>query len=264
VNDPDASLQDLFRTTSEQAPAYDERKLDRALAAPDRAVDLVAPRPRRPALLAAAAAVVLMGAAGATWWGIARHDGGTQSSSCASQLDFGGRTYAPDGALRHLPRTGESLGKGTQPGCDDGGGASSSETFTVYRIPGLAVGTAILARDMVWVDASLPGLPDEVAAMNRPLRCTSPDPTTISGKLVGYKGDTGDSATPPYSLEVSADEGDALPLDRYAVVSLRLGVTTETEGSTDLAFVRSALSSGKRVTATVTCSGGRWEALAIH
>lgn len=263
MNDASAALKELFRDAAQGAPGYDASKLEQALerASAPRAARLVPPRRDRRVWLGAAAAVVV-GVVGVTWWGVARDGGGSGSTTCAAQLRFEGRAYVADGALRHLPRAGERLGTGVEPGCHDGeGGGSPDERVAVYRIPGLHVAQAVLARDMVWVRSDLGALPDEVVPMNRPLPCRS---ATLSGQAVGYHGDVGDDARPPYALDVEADQGEGLPLDRYAWVSLRLHVTDETTGRTDPAFVKSALATGSRITATVTCVRHRWLALSLR
>jgi hypothetical protein len=263
VNDADAALQELFRDAAQGAPGYDERKLEQrreGVSAP-RAAPLVPPRRDRRVWLGAAAALVV-GVVGATWWGVAHDGDGAGSATCASELRFDGRAYVADGALRHLPRAGERLGTGVEPGCRDGeGDGSPDERVAVYRLPGLPVAQAVLAQDMVWVRSGLGALPDKVVRMNRPLPCRS---TTLRGQAVGYHGDVGEDARPPYALDIEADQGEGLPLEKFARVSLRLHVTDETTGRTDPAFVKSALATGSRITATVTCVRHRWLALSLR
>jgi hypothetical protein len=261
----DETVRDLLAKAAAAAPAYDERKLDSAAGDVSEGARRGVLTPRRPRVWFGAAAAVVVAAAGVTWWTAAQHDGGPGSASCASRLDFAGRTYVGDGALLNLPRAGDRLGVGSQPGCDDGGGQVPAETQAVYRIPGIDPATAVLTDDTVWVGSELGRLLDPIVAMNTRLPCEAPAVGTLSGRVIGYHGPAITSETsPPYTLDLAVDRGDALRLDGYAVARVRLLVTDQASGAVDAASVRQALSRQSRVTATVRCTQGRFVALTVR
>ncbi len=264
MSENDENVRHLLRAAVAQAPAYDAGRLERALVA------TVPPRPtterRRRALPWLAAAVVLaIGVGSVGWWAASRDDRGQSQASCASLLDFAGRGYVADGALLNLPRAGGRLGVGTRPGCDDGGGTVSAEKVAVDRIPGVDPGTAVLTDGVVWVSDDLTHPPASVVAMNTRVVCRPSGGSTLGGEVIGYHGPVITSAiSPPYALDVVVDRGDAVRLDRYAEVTVRLRVTDRTSGATDADALRRSLSEQSRVTATVQCRGDRFEALDLR
>ncbi|HET7305930.1 MAG TPA: DUF6281 family protein [Segeticoccus sp.] len=162
--------------------------------------------------------------------------GGQAAASCAALMDFRGVRYAGYGGTTRTPVAGKRLGTGTLPPCNDTGengrnGPTEPATpVTVRAIAGVDPGTAVLTGgDQLWVrrsmvDAGRPSAVDLIRTARRPVPCTLPAPTTITGTWTGMTSPhparaDGDVRT-PFTVELRTGDRAVVPTG-WAAVQLR-------------------------------------------
>jgi hypothetical protein len=215
-------------------------------------------RPRRrlaAVLVGAVAAAVIAGVVVANVVGGERELDG--EASCAAAADFRGVGYVGAGELLRTPRPGSVLGQATVPACDDGNGSAGPRDVTVWEVPGVSPGTAVMAADRLYIAEDVTAWPPALEALRRAVACTDAV-TSVSGAWTSAEGPmpTEDGRLePPYVAVVAADGGAGLPLARYSSVSLPIEITERTTGAGDRNLVRRGLQAGEAVTVDVHCEG---------
>ncbi len=206
-----------LRTAADEGPAF---------VAPDLAGPLTGPRRRWPLVAAAAVVLVVGGAA----WTVLR-DGppvGGGDASCAYVVTYDGRSWSTIGSDRS-PRTGEVLGDGVVPRCDDGNGVSEQRTVAVRRIRGVDPAEAVAVDGEILVPVGVTGLPDELADAQDPVRCALPGTARLVGQWVGVvssrEARVDGDVRPPYRIDFQTS--DARVTEGYARVLIQARGTSD-------------------------------------
>jgi hypothetical protein len=221
--------------------------------APERLV-----RRRHPAVLLAAALAVLVAGAGALW-AVQRPDPAV--TSCAAVLVADGRTYVAWGDLVSVPRAERAVGTGIVPACSDTSRASDgapARTLQLYQVLDVDASQAVLAEGQVWI-ADNSEVPASLRALTAPVPCRVRGSATVTGTINGIDPQAVPTA-PPFGLTLVADSGAGLPWQSFASLALDVAVTSETSLRDGQDTVGTALSTGQRVRAVVTCDGAKFRA----
>jgi len=92
-------------------------------------------------------------------------------ADCAWQLSYGNHSYVlPDTGptVEGLRHQGAALGRGSFPGCNDGGGKESAQMVSVYRITGVDPTVAVITEDDQVGVSDAQHLPASVQALLTP------------------------------------------------------------------------------------------------
>jgi hypothetical protein len=193
-------------------------------------------------------------------------EGGTDESSCAAMIEYGGHTYWGHGALKRDPMTTGRLVAGVLPGCDDSGGqdpaADHAEPVQVAELVDIPLDTAFLWADTIFVrDGRV--LPAAARSWFRAPPCTSDGEFDVTADWLGVTGPKkprfdGD-LRPPYRLRVHVTEGPG----EYVGTSVLLHADAATEPDLDARDVKESLWEGGQVAARVRCDDGRFRAVSL-
>lgn len=211
--------------------------------------------PWRLAVAGSVAAAVVAGVAALAWVTMA---GPTQDNpgdaQCPSVLTYQGRTYVGQGDLVRVPRAGEPAGSGVLPaGCGE-----SQRSIEVFSVAGVSSATAVGTDEGVWLAETVTSLPPELRALRQEVPCRGSGQHQVAGTWVSADGPQPEQDyvySAPYVAVVKADQGDILPLDDWALLTVRLQVTKATVRGTDSGLIKATLGGDARLLATVHCSG---------
>ena len=195
------------------------------------APDLAAPdedRRRRWPMLAAAAAVLVAG--GAAY--VVLRDGppvvGGGQASCPYVVRFEEQTWTTIGSDRS-PVTGQVLGEGVVPSCDDGNGASQERTVEVRRIRGVDPARAVAVNGQILLPRDAEGLPPGLADAQKPVTCSVVGTVRLRGRWTGVvseqEAQTDGDVRPPYRIDFQTS--DPRVTEGYARVLLQARGTEE-------------------------------------
>ena len=219
--------------------------------------DASARRWRVPA--AAAAAVVAVGATVPLWW--PGDESPREQASCAGTMEMGALRYVEHGELLRVPRPGRDLGAATILACLD----VADRAVRATALPSVEPTEAVLADGSVWVAEGEPA-PADLQVLSEPVRCRGAGTQTLGGAWVSVHGDVPEqdgALQPPYVALVQADTGEALPLETWSSVRVKVRVTARTVGGSDPELVRRTLQGGAPLETVVTCAGGRFVASSL-
>jgi len=226
-------------------------------------VGLAGVRRRRRVLWVCAVLVTVVAlVVGGTWLAAMSGERESPQVSCAAEIVFEDRTYAGYGDPLRVPRRGERIGVATTPVCPDGE-RSGGEELDVWSLPGVDPSVAVMADGVVWVEGRESALPQRLGELTEPVACSSPGPSTVTGRLVSVdEPPTGGDfrPRPPYEAIVVADGGSSLPLSEYSSVTIEVQVTPTTQGGSDADLVATALQDGDHLDIAVRCSAGAFMA----
>jgi hypothetical protein len=206
--------------------------------------------------LGALCAVAASGCSGDTGSGAA--------GSCAMVVKFRGQTYFGNG-VQVVPRPGKLLGVGIVPGCNDGEAVASSHIH-LATIPGVPARIALQPaglNDYVLV-SRFHGLPPAVTRLFHAPTCRSADaPINLRGPWGGIlrpDGKTELTMIPPYNVNLLVRESST---PRYARAFLTVRVPASLGRPLDEHDIHVSLWKQGDISATVSCSGGRYVATAV-
>ncbi len=183
---------------------------------------------------------------------------------CAARLEFDGRTYNGGAPLERDPEVSGRTVEAVLPSCDDSGGQDDTDPATSVRAAELKdIGTdvAFLWNDAIFVRRGQQ-LPDWTKRWFRPVRCLDSKAFDLTGETEGVTGPPqlqDGPLEPPYQLDLHVTEAP----DRYLGANISLAVTARTNPSLSEAQVDDAIGAAMKVTATVRCSRGSFEAVAL-
>jgi hypothetical protein len=190
---------------------------------------------------------------------------GGAAGSCGLVVHFGGRTYGGNG-VQVQPRPGRPVGVGVIPGCNDGEPAASLHVH-LATIPGVPARIALQARewnDAVFVNWTQRPLPRAVTHLFHAPTCRAADaPIRLRGPWRGIlkpDGTTELTMVPPYDVNLLVRESSVA---RYARAFLTVRVPPRLGRPLTRQDIRVSLWKQGHISATVTCSGGRYVATAI-
>lgn len=208
--------------------------------------------------LATASVVAVVGVSGA----LSNRNQETPQASCPARLVFNETHYNGFGGLYRIPATAASLGHGLRPGCDDGNGSAPNRRIAVSNIAGVDPRRAVIADDVVWVNADRATLPDVIQRARRPVACTLNGTASISGtwlsvqarKQPRFDGDL----QAPYTIGMLVRDAQ-LVHDGWQSVIVTVAVTdvTSAPGPED---VEKLLQGGATALVTLHCDGDRFVA----
>ena len=188
------------------------------------------------------------------------------SASCADLIEYDGHAYLGVGQILRDPElSGRSL-PAVRPACDDVGGTGTEEADEVIRVvalTGVDPGTAVFFQDNVYLRRGRE-LPTWSQRWFRVPRCDSTGILELSGDWLGVTSPLkprfdGDLRL-PYRLDVHVTSGP----EEYVGATVAVQATPATDPALTPADVKQTLWKGGRVSATVRCSEGRFEALALR
>ena len=163
-----------LRDAASQGPAFEVPDLSDP--GPDR-------RRHRPVVLAAAGLVVA-GAVAVTALAVLDDPPGGGGAACAFVVRWEGRTWTGIGSDR-TPVTGEVLGEGVVPRCDDGNGASEQRQVEVRRIRGVDPAQAVVVNGAILLPDDAEGLPRGLEDAQRPVVCRLAGTVELVGRWTG-------------------------------------------------------------------------------
>lgn len=192
-------------------------------------------------------------------------EGGGGESACPAAVEIDGVTYNGAGPTRRTPATTGDTLVAVLPGCDDSGGqddAVEAEQIEVEVLTDVDPDLAVLWHESIYVRDGR-ALPASTRAWFTAPRCTTEGPFNLVADWLGVMGPKkprfdGDLRL-PYRLEVRVTEGPS----RYVGATLTLRAGRATDPALSPADVKASLWEGGRVTASVTCRGGRFDVLGV-